>query len=43
VQAALAPKFCPVPGAVWVAPNRFGEHALPTVMKKVVTHALKKG
>jgi len=40
--AGLAPKFAPVPGGVWCLPDRFGEHALPTVMKKVVSHALKK-
>jgi A/G-specific adenine glycosylase len=25
---------------VWVRPDRLGEHALPTVMKKLVKHAL---
>lgn len=28
---------------VWCLPDRFGEHALPTVMKKIVTHAMTKG
>ena len=25
---------------IWCAPERLGEHALPTVMKKIVAHAL---
>ena len=28
------------PGCVWCLPDAFGDHALPTVMKKVVRHAL---
>ncbi len=28
------------PGALWVAPRDFADHALPTVMKKVARHAL---
>ena len=28
---------------IWCPPDRFGEHALPTVMKKIVAHALKTG
>jgi A/G-specific adenine glycosylase len=28
---------------VWTAPDRFGEHALPTVMKKIVAHVMKVG
>ncbi|MBT5048525.1 MAG: A/G-specific adenine glycosylase [Rhodospirillaceae bacterium] len=28
---------------IWCLPDRFGEHALPTVMKKIVAHALKTG
>jgi A/G-specific adenine glycosylase len=28
---------------VWVALDRLGEHALPTLMKKVVTHAMHRG
>jgi A/G-specific adenine glycosylase len=28
------------PGCVWCPPDAFGDHALPTVMKKVVRHAL---
>lgn len=30
----------PVPDGVWVPPDRLGEEALPTVMRKVVRHAL---
>jgi A/G-specific adenine glycosylase len=30
-------------GAIWSTPDRLGEHALPTVMKKVVNLALKAG
>jgi A/G-specific adenine glycosylase len=29
-------------GAVWVAVDRLGDWALPTLMKKVVRHALAK-
>jgi A/G-specific adenine glycosylase len=32
---AAAPADC-----VWCPPDAFGDHALPTVMKKVVRHAL---
>lgn len=28
---------------VWCPPDRFGEYALPTVMKKIFTHVLAKG
>ena len=28
---------------IWCLPDRLGEHALPTVMKKIVSHALKAG
>jgi A/G-specific adenine glycosylase len=28
---------------IWTPPNRFGEHALPTIMKKIVAHAMKVG
>ena len=27
-------------GAVWCLPERLGDHALPTVMKKIAAHAL---
>ena len=30
-------------GGVWSLPDRFGDHALPTVMKKIVTHVMKVG
>ena len=30
-------------GALWCHPDRFGEQALPTVMKKLARHALKYG
>lgn len=39
VAAASVPAQ-PVTGGVWVPLDRLGEHALPTVMKKIVTHAL---
>jgi len=29
------------PDAIWATPDRLGEHALPTVMKKIVNSALK--
>ena len=29
------------PRLVWSAPNEFGKHALPTLMKKVARHALR--
>jgi len=29
-------------GAVWCPPDRLGDHALPTVMKKIAAHALAK-
>ena len=28
---------------VWCLPDRLGEHALPSLMKKVVAHAMKAG
>jgi A/G-specific adenine glycosylase len=28
---------------IWCPPDRFGEHALPTVMKKIVTHVMRNG
>jgi hypothetical protein len=28
---------------VWIPPARFGEHALPTVMKKIIAHVMKVG
>lgn len=31
------------PGCVWCLPDAFGDYALPTVMKKVVRHALAHG
>ena len=40
VQAALVEKKAVAEG-VWCLPERLGEHALPTVMKKLVAHALK--
>jgi len=39
VAAARADAAAP-PGCVWCLPDAFGDHALPTVMKKVVRHAL---
>ncbi len=36
--AMVADGTCP--GAIWCLPDRLGEHALPSVMKKVVAHAL---
>ena len=39
-MAAASVAAQPVAGGVWVPLDRLGEHALPTVMKKVVTHAL---
>ena len=30
-------------GGVWSLPDRFGEHALPTVMKKIIAHVMKVG
>mgnify|MGYP003644882691 FL=1 len=38
--AAASVSQQPVADGVWVPLDRLGEHALPTVMKKVVTHAL---
>ncbi|MDH5556757.1 MAG: A/G-specific adenine glycosylase [Alphaproteobacteria bacterium] len=29
------------PGGLWVQPDKFGEQALPTIMKKIARHALK--
>ena len=40
VQAAIVEKGA-VSGGTWCLPERLGEHALPTVMKKLVIHALK--
>lgn len=28
---------------VWSLPDKFGDHALPTIMKKIVTHVMKVG
>lgn len=42
VAAALAKRFTPVIGGEWAQPDRLGEKALPSVMRKVVAHALKK-
>ena len=28
---------------VWSPPDRFGEHALPTIMKKIIAHVMKVG
>lgn len=42
VLAGLAPRFAPVSDGVWCLPDRFGDQALPTVMKKIVRHALRK-
>ncbi len=28
---------------IWVPPDRLGEHALPTLMKKIAAHALGNG
>ena len=39
VLAAAVDGDSPADG-VWCRPERFGEHALPTVMKKVARHAL---
>jgi A/G-specific adenine glycosylase len=39
VAAARANAAAP-PGCVWCLPDAFGDYALPTVMKKVVRHAL---
>ena len=29
------------PDGIWSAPERLGDHALPTLMKKVAAHAMK--
>ena len=42
VMAARADGVMPVDG-VWCPPARLGEHALPSLMKKVVAHAMKAG
>jgi len=42
VYAGKAPRFAPVHDGVWATPDRFGEYALPSVMKKVARHAIKK-
>ena len=39
VAAARASADAP-PGCVWCPPDAFGDYALPTVMKKIVRHAL---
>ena len=39
LQAAIVEKGSIACG-VWCLPERLGEHALPTVMKKIVAHAL---
>jgi A/G-specific adenine glycosylase len=39
VAAARANAAAP-PGCVWCLPDAFGDYALPTLMKKVVRHAL---
>ncbi len=39
VMTARVADGASVPG-VWCAPDRLGDHALPTVMKKIVRHAL---
>jgi len=36
-------EFAPGDDAVWCRPEQFADHALPTVMKKVVRHALRGG
>jgi len=36
--AWVAPGACP--GAIWCPPDRLGDYALPSVMKKVAAHAL---
>lgn len=33
----------PPSGAIWAHPDRLGEHALPTLMKKIARHALRYG
>ena len=33
----------PATDGIWSLPDRFGEYALPTVMKKIVTHVMKVG
>jgi len=33
----------PATNGVWCTPDKFGDHALPTVMKKVAAHALNEG
>ena len=40
IQVAIVEKEV-VPDGTWCLPERLGEHALPTVMKKIVAHALK--
>ncbi|MEM6492695.1 MAG: NUDIX domain-containing protein, partial [Pseudomonadota bacterium] len=42
VFAGKAPRFAPINDGVWATPDRFGDYALPSVMKKVVRHAIKK-
>ncbi len=40
IKAAMVEKRS-VKDGIWCLPERLGEHALPTVMKKIVAHALK--
>ena len=42
VMAGKAPPFAPVTDGIWVSPDAFGDHALPSVMKKVARHAMRK-
>ena len=42
IMAGLVKPFAPSVGAEWVMPDKLGEKALPSVMRKVVNHALKK-
>ncbi len=42
VMAGFAPKFSPVTTALWVPPEDFEKYAFPSVMKKVIKHALRK-
>jgi A/G-specific adenine glycosylase len=38
--AAVLPGGSAFPDGIWVAPDRLSDHALPTVMRKVASHAL---
>ena len=40
VVAAARSSAAAPPGCVWCPPDAFGDYALPTVMKKIVRHAL---